>query len=86
MTLPRSLRILQQERIKAIEAQNREYSRWDNLHALIGSGDGKKYRNFAQGLTFEIMIGHANRQLQKMSDRYLLIRDEIQPLEPKNRS
>ena len=76
-----SLRILQQERIKAIEAQNREYSRWDNLHALIGSGDGKKYRNFAQGLTFEIMIGHANRQLQKMSDRYLLIRDEIQPLE-----
>jgi exonuclease SbcC len=76
-----SLRLIQQERIKAIEAQNREYSRWDNLHALIGSGDGKKYRNFAQGLTFEMMIGHANRQLQKMSDRYLLIRDEIQPLE-----
>ncbi|MCK5348865.1 MAG: chromosome segregation protein SMC, partial [Desulfobacula sp.] len=43
--------------------------------------DGKKYRNFAQGITFELMVSHANRQLEKMSDRYLLIRDEKQPLE-----
>ena len=73
------------ERIKekqtAIEAQKKECRRWENLHELIGSADGKKYRNFAQGLTFEMMIGHANRQLQKMTDRYLLIRDEAQPLE-----
>ena len=27
------------------------------------------------------MVAHANRQLEKMSDRYLLIRDETQPLE-----
>lgn len=33
------------------------------------------------GLTFEMMIGHANRQLQKMTDRYLLARDNAQPLE-----
>jgi len=70
-----------QERALAIDSQKREYSRWDLLHALIGSADGKKYRNFAQGLTFEMMIGHANRQLQKMTDRYLLIRDDAQPLE-----
>ena len=73
------------ERIKtkqvAIEAQKKECCRWENLHELIGSADGKKYRNFAQGLTFEIMIGHANRQLQKMTDRYLLLRDDDQPLE-----
>lgn len=73
------------ERIKekqtAIEAQKKECRRWENLHELIGSADGKKYRNFAQGLTFEIMIGHANRQLQKMTDRYLLARDNAQPLE-----
>ncbi len=43
--------------------------------------DGKKYRNFAQGLTFELVVSHANRQLEKMTDRYLLIRDEQQPLE-----
>ena len=71
----------QRDRILAIEAQKRECSRWDLLHDLIGSADGKKYRNFAQGLTFEMMIGHANRQLRKMSDRYLLIRDDAQPLE-----
>lgn len=73
------------ERIKekqtVMEAQKKECRRWENLHELIGSADGKKYRNFAQGLTFEMMIGHANRQLQKMTDRYLLIRDEAQPLE-----
>ncbi|MFO8241275.1 MAG: AAA family ATPase [Dissulfuribacterales bacterium] len=69
------------ERQAAIEAQKKECRRWENLHELIGSADGKKYRNFAQGLTFEMMIGHANRQLQKMTDRYLLVRDKNQPLE-----
>ena len=71
----------QQGRIQAIDAQKSECSRWGLLHELIGSADGKKYRNFAQGLTFEMMIGHANRQLQKMTDRYLMIRDDAQPLE-----
>ena len=75
------LRNRQEQRAKEIDAQKRESSRWDMLHELIGSADGKKYRNFAQGLTFEMMIGHANRQLQKMTDRYLLIRDDKQPLE-----
>ena len=70
----------QQERIKAIAAQERVLREWDMLHELIGSGDGKKYRNFAQSLTFELVISHANRQLQKMSDRYLLIHDPKQPL------
>lgn len=65
----------------AIDAQTVECRRWGNLHALIGSSDGKKYRNFAQGLTFEMMVGHANRQLQKMTDRYLLVRDPAKPLE-----
>ncbi|MDR0578240.1 MAG: AAA family ATPase [Candidatus Accumulibacter sp.] len=65
----------------AIEARQKEFRRWENLHALIGSADGKKYRNFAQGLTFEMMIGHANRQLRKMTDRYLLIHDGAAPLE-----
>jgi len=73
------------ERIKekqsAIEAQKKECHRWEKLHGLIGSADGKKYRNFAQGLTFELMVSHANLQLEKMTDRYLLIRDEQQPLE-----
>lgn len=71
----------QSQKLLDIEAQEKECSRWDKLHELIGSADGKKYRNFAQGLTFEIMIGYANVQLQKMSDRYLLIRNNSEPLE-----
>ncbi|MDR4517478.1 MAG: AAA family ATPase [Nitrosomonas sp.] len=65
----------------SIEAQGKECSRWEQLHSLIGSADGKKFRNFAQGLTFELMIGHANRQLRKLTDRYLLMRDHERPLE-----
>ena len=64
-----------------IEARKKECVRWDLLHSLIGSADGKKYRNFAQGLTFELMVSHANLELEKMTDRYLLIRDDKQPLE-----
>lgn len=73
------------ERIKekqlSVELQQKECRRWEKLHNLIGSADGKKYRNFAQGLTFELMVAHANKQLTKMTDRYLLIRDKLQPLE-----
>ena len=71
----------QQERLKFSDAQKKECERWDLLHELIGSADGKKFRNFAQGLTFEMMTMHANRQLEKMTDRYLLIRDSSEPLE-----
>jgi DNA repair protein SbcC/Rad50 len=71
----------QQERFEKIDAQKKECARWDELHQLIGSADGKKFRNFAQGLTFEIMVSHANRQLLKMTDRYVLTRDDSQPLE-----
>ena len=76
-----SLKQQQQEQIQTLNAQKIECVRWDLLYDLIGSADGKKYRNFAQGLTFEMMIGHANRQLQKMTDRYLLTRDKTEQLE-----
>ncbi|WP_350643094.1 AAA family ATPase [Psychrobacter sp. HY3-MNA-CIBAN-0198] len=65
----------------AINEQKQKLQVWQQLHTLIGSADGKKYRTFAQGLTFEVMISHANTQLQKMSDRYLLIHDDSNPLE-----
>ncbi|TWI68615.1 exonuclease SbcC [Desulfobotulus alkaliphilus] len=65
----------------AEELQKKICSRWGDLHVLIGSADGKKFRNFAQGLTFEYMLGYANRQLEKMTDRYLLTRNVASPLE-----
>jgi exonuclease SbcC len=71
----------QQEKLAALQAQRSVCTQWDTLHELIGSSDGKKYRNFAQGLTFDLMLGNANRQLSKMTDRYLLVRDQNQPLD-----
>lgn len=70
-----------QQHLEKIETQREQLHRWQVLHDLIGSADGKKYRNFAQGLSFDIMINHANRQLQKMSDRYRLVRSSDQSLE-----
>ena len=70
----------QHEQRFALTAQEKELERWENLHLLIGSADGKKFRVFAQGLTFEVMINHANRQLRKMNDRYILLRDTREPL------
>lgn len=69
------------ERRKALLASQSEYGRWKNLHDLIGSSDGKRFRNFAQGLTFEVMLSHANRRLTQMSDRYFLIQHDTSPLE-----
>ncbi|MGM0416653.1 MAG: AAA family ATPase [Thermodesulfobacteriota bacterium] len=65
----------------AIRTQRRQCLKWERLHGLIGSSDGKKFRNFAQGLTFDLMVNHANAQLSRMTERYLLIRDSAQPLE-----
>jgi exonuclease SbcC len=61
-------------KLKEKEKQQAVYLKWGNLNELIGSGDGKKYRNFAQALTFEYLVGLSNGQLKKMSDRYLLKR------------
>jgi len=76
---------LAEERLKgrlgAIDAQRKECQRWEKLNELIGSADGKKYRKFAQGLTFEMVVFHANQQLKKMTDRYQLIHDGKHPLE-----
>ncbi len=71
----------EKEKQTAVDAQEKECNRWNNLHSLIGSADGKKYRNFAQGLTFKLMVSHTNRQLETMKDRYLLILDDERPLE-----
>lgn len=54
--------------------------RWEDLNDLIGSADGKKYRTYAQGLTFRMLIRCANSQLAAMSDRYTLVQDSASPL------
>ena len=47
---------------------------WAQLGELIGSADGKKFRNFAQQLTLDVLLGYANRHLESLSRRYRLER------------
>ena len=63
-----------------IERQQLKLNDWSTLNGMIGSQDGKNYRNFAQGLTFAVMIDYANQKLSKMTDRYLLAHDHVQGL------
>ena len=47
---------------------------------IIRAGASKEIDSHFVGSVVYIMVSHANRQLEKMTDRYLLIRDEQQPL------
>jgi len=58
------------------EALCREASPWLDLDNLIGSSDGKVYRDFAQSLTFGVLIEYTNMHLQRLTDRYQLIGKE----------
>ena len=64
-----------------ILVQQHEAHIWGNLSALIGAADGKKFRDFAQKMTLDMMVAHANQQLIKMSDRYLLCQSKEASLE-----
>ncbi|MDX2070953.1 MAG: SbcC/MukB-like Walker B domain-containing protein [Haliscomenobacter sp.] len=60
--------------LKSIQVQQKEYQRWAKLNDLIGSADGKKFRTFAQGLTLAKLIQLANRHLQQLNGRYVILK------------
>ncbi len=49
-----------------------ELESWRLLSGIIGSHDGAKFRKFAQGISLDILIHHANQHLAKLTDRYRL--------------
>ena len=55
--------------------------RWAVLDKLIGSSEGDLFRRFAQGLTLESLLAHANGHLGELAPRYLLARVPDQDLE-----
>ncbi|MHC9537893.1 MAG: AAA family ATPase [Vulcanimicrobiota bacterium] len=72
---------LHRDSLERLNAQKKENSRWSALDSLIGSADGKEFRNFVQSLTFDVLISQANSQLRRLTDRYTLRRDSARPLE-----
>jgi len=59
-----------------LEEGRRTLQVWKRLRELIGSADGGKFRKFAQSISLDILIRHANSHLSSLSDRYQIARDE----------
>jgi exonuclease SbcC len=57
-----------------IERQRAIEDRWAKLAELIGSADGKKFRNYAQQFTLDVLLGYANTHLSQLARRYRLER------------
>jgi exonuclease SbcC len=73
-------KILAGKTVEERDRQERAHRRWADLNELIGSADGKKFRNFAQSLTFRRLLLLANRQLSSMTDRYTLVHSRNEEL------
>ncbi|MDD4912437.1 MAG: AAA family ATPase [Sideroxydans sp.] len=54
--------------------QDGAYRLWGQLNDLIGSADGKKFRNYAQQFTLDVLLGYANYHLTELARRYRLER------------
>ena len=54
------------------QRQQTVFEHWRQMQHLIGSKGGQKFRNFAQTLTLQQLVHHANAQLRKLTDRYTL--------------
>ena len=57
-----------------LNAQQQKCSEWGALNDLIGSASGHKFRIFAQSLTLESLLAHANEHLNDFARRYQLQR------------
>jgi exonuclease SbcC len=63
-----------QSMMAALDKQQLVERRWGRLSELIGSSDGKKFRNYAQQFTLDLLLGYANSHLAQLARRYRLER------------
>ena len=61
----------QKEQLQALACQHQDA---DYLRALIGAHDGAKFRNYAQGVTLDLLVELSNQQLNQIDGRYQLQR------------
>jgi exonuclease SbcC len=60
--------------LKSIEAQATVTENWSKLNEIIGSADGKKFRQIAQEYTLDVLLGYANIHLKALTSRYKIER------------
>lgn len=54
-----------------LKKQN-DMEQWQELNRVLGSADGKAFREIAQCYTFDFLVEYANRQLADLTPRYKL--------------
>ncbi|MBJ6761417.1 AAA family ATPase [Myxococcaceae bacterium JPH2] len=59
---------------RELEQRRSEAEVWKALSDLIGSHDGRKFKIFAQSLTLDALLLHANAHLTELARRYRLMR------------
>ncbi len=57
-----------------ITTQTQIWENWQKLNEIIGSADGKKFRQIAQEYTLDALLSHANVHLEFLNQRYVLER------------
>lgn len=62
------------ELLKAITEQTKIVDNWAKLNDVIGSADGKKFRQIAQEYTLDVLLKYANVHLETLNNRYELQR------------
>ena len=60
--------------IAQIDVQRVKTKIWTRLADVLGSADGKKFRNYAQQMTMDVLLTYANEHLEMLSRRYRLER------------
>lgn len=60
--------------LESMEAKNTLLRQWSQLDELIGSQNGNKFKEIAQGYTLDILLTYANLQLRELAPRYQLQR------------
>ena len=60
--------------LQDIQKQEKITDNWNKLYNVIGSKDGKKFRNIAQEYTLDVLLSYANEHLKTLSKRYKIRR------------
>ena len=71
-------------RRKELEAEygniHAAFLEWKQLNDLIGDAEGSKFQKFAQNISFKVLVGYANQQLERLDNRYQLRASDDNPL------
>lgn len=60
--------------LKSVDQQRLIAEKWSKLNEIIGSADGKKFRQIAQEYTLDVLLGYANIHLKALTSRYRIER------------